>query len=80
MVRTKLSCAVSSQQVTCVPTEDGEEIYATHGRVVLCSTVQSDVTNLAPMACLHEEADIWLLLHVSDAAQKGSKKVTISRH
>jgi len=45
---------VSSQQFTCVPTNEGKEIYATHWREVLCSTAHSDVTNLAP--CCHEEA------------------------
>jgi len=64
-----------SEQVTRLPTENDKEIYATHGRVVLCSTGQSDLTNLAP--CSHEEADTRLLLHVSDAVQKGSTKVTI---
>jgi hypothetical protein len=78
LVQNDESCSVSSQQFTCVPTNDGKEIYATHGRVVLCSTAHSDVTNLAP--CCHEEADTWLLLHVSDAVQKGSKKVTIGSH
>ncbi|KAL7373698.1 hypothetical protein ABVT39_012891 [Epinephelus coioides] len=34
-----------------------------------------DITNLTP--CSHKEADTCLLLHVSDAVQKGCKKVTI---
>ncbi|QQP49586.1 uncharacterized protein LOC103506659 [Caligus rogercresseyi] len=43
--------------------------------MVLCSPAHCDVTNLTP--CSHEEADTRLLLHISDAVQKGLKKVTI---
>ena len=42
---------------------------------MLCSPAQCDKRNLTP--CSHEEADTRLLLHVSDAVQKGCKKVTI---
>ena len=54
-----------SQQITCIPVDDGKEIYTTHGKMVLCSPAQSDLTKLTP--CSHEEADTHLILHVSDA-------------
>lgn len=64
-----------SQESTRLPIADGKEVYATHGREVLCSPEESDLTNLAP--CSQDEADTRLLLHVAGAVQKGSKKVTI---
>ena len=64
-----------SQQVAILSPKDGKEIYATCGRNVLCSPAQCDLSNLTP--CSHEEADTRLLLHVSDAVQKGAKKVMI---
>ncbi|XP_061580540.1 uncharacterized protein LOC133446517 [Cololabis saira] len=64
-----------SQQVMGLPVEEGKEVYTTHGKMVLCSPAHCDVTSLTP--CTHEEADTRLLLHVTDAVQKGLKKVTI---
>ena len=64
-----------SQESARLSTEDGKEVYATHGREVLCSSEESDLANLAP--CSQEEPDTRLLLHVVDAVQKGSKKVVI---
>lgn len=64
-----------SQESTRLPIADGKEVYAIHGREVLCSPEESDLTNLAP--CSQEEADTYLLLHVADAVQKRNKKVTI---
>lgn len=63
-----------SQEAIRLPLADGKEVYATHGREVLCSPEESDLIYLAP--CSQEEADTHLL-HVADAVQKGSKKVTI---
>ena len=54
---------------------DGNEMYATCGTEVLRSPAESDLTSLAP--CSHEEADTRMLLHVSDAVQKGTRKVAI---
>ena len=54
---------------------EGKEIYATDGSGVLCSPAESYLAHLAP--CSQEEADPCLLLHVTDAVQKGYKKVTI---
>ena len=57
------------------PLSNGKELYATHLRNVLCSPTDLDLTNLAP--CSQEEGDTRLLLHVSDAVQKGCKKIAI---
>ena len=54
---------------------EGKEIYAADGSRVLCSFAESCLAHLAP--CSQEEADTRLLLHVTDAVQKGCRKVTI---
>lgn len=64
-----------SQQVMGLPVEEGKELYTMHGKMVLWSPADCCVANLTP--CTHEEADTCLLLHVTDAVQKGFKKVTI---
>ena len=64
-----------SQHAISIAVAERKEVYATHDQMVLCSPAQCDMKNLTP--CSHEEADTRLLLHVSDAVQKGCKKVTI---
>lgn len=64
-----------SQQITCIPVDDGEEIYTAHRKMVLCSPAHSDLTNLSIYS--HKEAGTLLLLHVSNAVKEGCNKVTI---
>ena len=61
--------------VTSFSTEEGKGAYTTHGRNVLSSLVDADLTNLVP--CFHEGVDTRLLLHVADAVQKGYRKVCV---
>lgn len=51
------------------------EVYATDGVDVLCSQPNADCAYISP--CNHEEADTRVILHASDAANKGSKKCLI---
>ena len=67
--------AFLAHNITSISTEEGKDVYTTHGSDVLCSTVDADLTNLAP--CSHEEVDTRLLLHVADAVQKGFRKVCV---
>ena len=60
-----------THEVINLPLAEGKEVYATDGSGVLCSPAESDSAYLAP--CSQEEADTRLLLHVSDAVQKGCK-------
>ena len=64
-----------THEVINLPLAEGKELYATDGSGVLCSPAESDSAYLAP--CSQVEADTRLLLHVSDAVQKGCKKVTM---
>ena len=50
-------------------------MYATDGVDVLCSQPNADCAYIIP--CNHEEADTRVILHASDAANKGSKKCLI---
>ena len=58
------------QDVQC----DGE-LYVTDGENVLCCPPATDVKTLSP--CQHEEADTRIIIHAFDAANKGSKNITI---
>ena len=67
--------AFLSRQAAHRPLAEGKELYATDGSGVLCLPADLCLTHLAP--CSQEEADTRLFLHLADAVQKGSKKVTI---
>ena len=54
--------AFLAHNIKSLSTEEGKDVYTTHGSDVLCSAVDADLTNLVP--CSHEEADTRLLLHV----------------
>ena len=56
-----------SREAIRLPIADGKEMYATCGTEVLCSSAESDLTNLSP--CSPEEANTRMLLHVADAVQ-----------
>ena len=72
--KTELFKLLSDEVIHC-PLEDGNELYATYRRDVLCSVSKSDMTHLAPST--QEEADIHLFLHVADAVKKGKKNIAI---
>ena len=49
-----------SQQVITIAVAESKDVFATHGKMVLCYPAQCDMTNLTP--CAHEEAETRLFL------------------
>ena len=55
--------------------EEGKEVVVTNGKGVIGKRALLDLPTLAP--CSHEEADSFMILHVSHAAQHGHNKINI---
>ena len=64
-----------SRQAVKVQITDGKFLYVTDGSNVLCSSIDTDLSDLAP--CSHEEADTRLFLHAVNATRKGCSKLCI---
>lgn len=62
-----------AEQVTVTEIE-GKEVYSTFDDRVLC-TSNTDKSHIEP--CTQEEADTRLVLHLSDAANKGHQNITV---
>ena len=57
-----------AQQVIGITVEESKVIYATLEQNVLCSSCETDLSNVSP--CSQEEADARLILHAADAGKK----------
>ena len=62
-------------QVIGITVEERKVIYATSEQNVLCSSCETDLSNVSP--CSQEEADVRLILHVADAEMQGKSKIII---
>ncbi len=59
-----------SKEMTSTEMLPGKDLYSTYDENVLC-TPAMDIQHLAP--CSHEQADIRMIVYVSDAVRKGHK-------
>lgn len=61
-----------SQEAIHLSLADGKDVYATHGREVLCSPEETDLIYLAPYS--QEEADTHLFLHWQMLYRRGARR------
>ena len=57
-----------AQQVSGITVEESKVIFATSEQNVLCSSCETNLSNVPP--CSQEEADARLILHAADAGKK----------
>ena len=63
-----------SNELMMVPIPAGQELVITDGEGVHCNTARNAV-NISP--CNHEEADSRIMLHITDAAERGFNKILV---
>ena len=64
-----------AEEIATLGTDCEKQIVTTHGKEVLCNSEAKDTTNLSPSS--REEADTRLILHVTDAIEKGYHRIVI---
>ena len=64
-----------AQQVIGITVEESKVVYATSEQNVLCSSCETDLSNVSP--CSKEEADARPVLHAADAGMHGKSKISI---
>ena len=57
-----------AQQVIGITVEESKVVYATSEQNVMCSSCETDLSNVSP--CSQEEADARLILHAADTGKK----------
>ena len=75
MDKNKTELFIFLAHVTSFSIEEGKGAYTTHRSDVLSSSLVADLTNI--VRCSHKEADIYVLLHVAHAVEKGFRKVCV---
>lgn len=67
--------SIIAEHVSLVEFDQGKEVFITKGPQVLSSPLSCSTANLTPSN--HEEADTRMLVHVTDAASSGHRRIAI---